>query len=230
VHVGRSIGARGRSQRRAGAAFRRLSGMTYRTARLVVLTALTAAILMLFPASVAAHAELVKATPADGATVEGTPAEISATFNEPLETDGSTFSLRNAAGERLAVGKIDPDDRTRLIIDPVPELAPGVYEVRWRAKSADGHAENDTWTFTVVAPTPTPAPTAASTASAEPTPNATPEPSPTPVPSPSASPAPTDPAGSTDGDVILPIIAGLAIVLLLAAVLLSRRGRPSTGA
>ena len=192
-----------------------------------------AAVLMLFPASVAAHAELERATPADGATVEGTPPEISATFNEPLETDGSTFSLRNAAGERLAVGNIDPDDRTRLIIDPVPELAPGVYEVRWRAKSADGHAENDTWSFTVApapTPSPTPAPTPASSASAEPTPSATPEPTPTPASSPSASPGPTDPAGSTDGDVILPIVAALAIVLVVGAVLLSRRNRPTTGA
>jgi methionine-rich copper-binding protein CopC len=204
--------------------------MTTRAIRLVVLTALTAALLALSPATVAAHAELVEAVPADGATVEGTPEEISAEFTEPLETDGSTFSLRNAAGERLAVGRIDPDDATRLIIDPVPDLAPGGYEVRWRAASTDGHAENDTWTFTVMAaptPTPTSGSTPGATASAEPTPSATPEP--TPVPSPSASPAPTDPTGSGEGDVLLPIIAALAIVLVGAGVLLTRRGRPSGG-
>ena len=200
--------------------------------RLVVLTALTAALLalLLFPVSVAAHAELREATPADGATVEGTPDEISAEFTEPLETDGSTFSLRNAAGERLAVGRIDPDDDTRLIIDPVPDLAPGGYEVRWRAASADGHAENDTWTFTVTAapsPTPTAESTPGATASPGSTPSATREP--TAVPSPSASPGPTDPTGAGDGDVILPIIAALAIVLIAAGVLLTRRGRPSDG-
>ena len=205
--------------------------MTSRTNRgfLFLLAAVAAALLLaLLPATVAAHAELVEATPADGATVEGTPEEISAEFTEPLETDGSTFSLRNAAGERLAVGRIDPSDDTRLIIDPVPDLAPGGYEVRWRAASADGHAENDTWTFTVTA-APSPAPTAASTpgatASADSTPSATPEP--TAVPSPSASPGPTDPTGSGDGDVILPIIAALAIVLIAAGFLLTRRGRPS---
>jgi copper resistance protein C len=210
--------------------------VTPRTTRLVVLAAL-AGVLMLFPASVAAHAELEKATPADGATVEGTPEEISAQFNEALVTDGSTFSLRNAAGERLAVGRIDPDDETRLIIDPVPTLKPGVYEIRWRAKSDDGHAENDTWTFTVVAPIPTkglptptssPEPSDAATQSAGPSPSATADA--TPASSPSASPGPTDPAGSTDSDVILPIVAALAIVLVVGAVLLSRRNRPSTDA
>jgi methionine-rich copper-binding protein CopC len=206
--------------------------MTSRTTKpRVAALAAVAATLLLFPASVAAHAELLEATPADGATVEGTPAEISAKFDEPLLTDGSTFSIRNAAGERLAVGQIDPDDATRLIIDPVPELAPGEYEIRWRAATADGHAENDTWRFTVTAaptPAPTPEPTAASTASAEPTPSVTPEPTATPAPS--ASPTPSEPAGSSDGDVILPIIAALAIVLIAAGFLLSRRGRPSDGA
>jgi len=194
----------------------------------------TVAALILFPAVVAAHAELIKATPEDGATVEGPPAEISAEFNEPL-VEGSAFTLRNAAGERLAVGRVDPDDETRMVIDPVPELAPGVYEVRWRAASADGHRENDTWSFTVTpaptpSPTPAPTPTPGSTTSAEPTPGATPEPSPTAASSPSASPGPSDPTGASDGDVILPIIAALAIVLIAAGVLLSRRGRPSDGA
>ena len=105
-----------------------------------------------------------------------------------------------------------------------------------RAATADGHAENDTWTFTVVAPTPTKAlPTPASspeasdvsTPSAEATPNASSESTPTPVPS--ASPGPSDPAAASDGDVILPIIAALAIVLIAAGFLLSRRGRPSDG-
>lgn len=193
--------------------------------------AAVAAVLILFPASVGAHAELVEATPADGATVEGTLDEVSATFSEPLETDGSTFSLRNAAGERLAVGGIDPADRTRLVIDPVPELGPGTYEVRWRAACADGHAEQDTWSFTVTAaPTPSPSPetTPASSANAEPTPS--PTPGSTAATSPSASPGPSDPAGSSDGDVILPIIAALAIVLVAAGFLLSRRGRPADGA
>ena len=207
--------------------------MTPGITRGVVVIGLTTTLLMLFPVPAAAHAELTEATPADGATIEGTPAEISAKFTEPLETDGSTFSIRNAAGERLAVGNIDPADRTRLIIDPVPELTPGKYEVRWRAASADGHAENDTWSF-IVTPAPTPSPTPASTpestASDAPTPSATPEPSPSAAASPSASPGTTDPAGSSDGDVILPIIAALTIVLVVAAVLLSRRGRASDGA
>ncbi len=189
--------------------------------------------LLSFPTVVAGHAELLEMVPEDGATVQGTPAEISATFSEPLETDGSTFSIRDAAGERLAVGSIDPDDPTRLVIDPVPELAPGRYEIRWQAASADGHIERDTWSFTVEAATPTPAPTpdasVAPSQSGGPGASASPAPTPSPTATPSGSLAPAgDPAGSTS-DVLLPIIAGLAIVIVAAALLLSRRGRPSDG-
>jgi methionine-rich copper-binding protein CopC len=188
-------------------------------------------LLMLLPAFVAGHAELLETVPADGTTVDGSPAEISSTFSEPLETDGSTFSVRNVAGERLAVGRIDPDDRTRLVIEPVPELGPGTYEIRWQAATADGHIERDTWSFTVAAAATTPAPTPSVDASVAPSPGVSPSASPAVTPSLTATPSgpitpPEDPAGST-ADVFLPIIAGLAIVILGAALLLSRRGRRS---
>ena len=202
-------------------------------ARLLALAAI-AILFLAFPASAVAHAELVEATPADGATVEGTPEEISATFSEPLNPDRSTFSIRDAAGERLAVGSIDPADPTRMVIDPVPELAPGVYEVRWTSVGTDPHLERDTWSFTVEAAAATPTPTPSANASVAPSPEVSPSASPAVTPSLTATPSgpitpPEDPAGATS-EVFLPIIAGLAIVILGAALLLSRRARHSDSA
>jgi hypothetical protein len=205
-------------------------------ARLIALAA-TAALLLLSPTAVAAHAELVETTPADGATVEGTPDELVAVFNEALEADGSSLSIRNAAGDRLAVGQVDPDDATRLLIADVPELAPGTYEMRWTASSDDGHLERDTWSFTVAAaeptPSPTPEPTASPSESAVPSASASAAPSPTAEPSteatasPSSVVTPPDDPASSSSDVVLPIVAGLAIVIVAAGLLLNRRGRPS---
>jgi copper resistance protein C len=197
--------------------------------RLLLLVAM-AALFLTYPATVAAHAELLAVTPADGATVEGTPEELAAAFDEDLEPE-SSLSIRNEAGDRLAVGRVDPNDSKRVVISDVPDLAPGTYEMRWTAATADGHVERGTWSFTVEAaptPSPTPAPTESGAPSAAPTPSATPEP--TAAPSPSASPATTDPASAAGTDVVLPIIAGLAIVLVGAGFLLARRGRPSDGA
>ena len=174
--------------------------------------------------TVAAHAELMETTPASDATVEGTPPEVVAVFSEGLRANGSGISLRNAADERVATGDVDPGDATRLVIEAVPDLAPGVYEGRWTAASADGHLERGTWTFTVTpAPTPTPDPTVAPTASASPSPSAAPSPTPaSPIaPSPTPVDVPGDQASGTD--VLLPILAGLAIVLIGAVALLGRR-------
>lgn len=175
----------------------------------------------------AAHAELIETTPADGATVMGTPDELVAVFDDELLVDASSLSIRNAQGERLAVGHVDPEEPTHLVIGDVPDLAVGTYEMRWTAGTADGHVERGTWTFTVAqatetpAPSPTPGETAGPSAAATAIPSA--------APTPSATPAPTDPTGAAGSDVILPIIAALAIVLIAAGVLLSRRSRPSGG-
>lgn len=178
---------------------------------------------LLLPATASAHAELTATTPADGAVVVGHPTELSATFSEALSAT-STLSLRNASGDRLAVGGPDPADARRLVIDPIPALEPGAYEVRWTALSDDGHVERGTWSFEVSA--------------AEPTATATPAPATSgDSPSPSTrTPRPTDegPPGSTvvgvttvlSTDLLTAIVAALAIVLLGGAFLLGRRGRP----
>jgi methionine-rich copper-binding protein CopC len=190
---------------------------------------------MLAPMSVLAHAALDEPTPADGATIEGQPASIEGTSTQDMEVDGSSIELRDADGTTVATGGVDPDDPRRMVIDPVPELSPGTYEVRWTTLSAeDGELDRDTWTFTVIAaptpeptpaPTPTPEPSATASPSATPAPTATP--AATPSPAPSASAPPDDGAAGSGSDVILPIVVGLAIVVVGGGVLLSRRGRAS---
>jgi hypothetical protein len=138
--------------------------------------------------------------------------------------------LRDPAGEELAEGGLDPDDPARLLIADVPDLAPGEYEVRWTVATDDGHVERDTWSFTVVAaptpsPSPTPAPTASAAPTAEPSVAATPTPSPTASPAPSASAGPDEEPAASTTDVILPIVAVLAIVVVGVGIVLSRRNR-----
>jgi copper resistance protein C len=195
--------------------------------RLVALVTV-ASVVLLFPATAAAHAELDTPTPADEATVEGTPDEVWGTFTQRIDPDGSSLVLRDADDSVVARGGPDPEDDERMAIADLPELAPGTYEVQWTTISAeDGELARGTWSFTVTAE-PSPSPTAEPTPSAAPTAaeTASPTPSPSAAPSPSASPAPSDPTGSS-GDAVLPIIAALAIVLIGAGYLISRRGRPS---
>jgi methionine-rich copper-binding protein CopC len=201
-------------------------------ARVLALAAM-AALLLLYPATAAAHAKLDVPSPKDGATVEGTPDEVSGTFTQKIEPDGSSLVLRDTNNKVVARGGPDPDDDKRMVITDLPELAPGSYEVQWTTISAeDGELARGTWSFTVAVAlktpgTPEPTVTATASASAAATASATPES--TASPSPAPTPTPTDQTGA-GSDVILPIIVALALVLAAAGFLLSRRGRPSGGA
>lgn len=189
--------------------------------------ALGLTLVLSFPAVVRADADIVERIPADGATVEGTPTEIAIIFDEAVDA-ASYLALRDASGTELARGGPDPEDPAKLVIDDVPDLAPGDYEVRLSLSSTDGHLTRETWSFTVVAaPTPTPTapptPTPDPSATAAPTPASTPTPAPTTAPT--SSPAPDGEPTASGSDVLIPIIAGLAIVAVAGGVLLSRRGR-----
>ena len=183
------------------------------------------------PSGVAAHAELEATVPAADTTVEGVPTEVAATFTEALLEDGSSLSLRDAAGTEVAEGGIDPDAPERLVIGDLPDLAPGEYEARWAAATDDGHLERGTWTFTVVAATapsnsPTPTPSAAPSVTASPTAAPSPSPAESPSIAPSPSPSGGDASQTASGtDVILPIVAALAAVAIVGLYLLTRRGR-----
>jgi copper resistance protein C len=202
--------------------------------------------LFLLPSVVLAHAELVKSTPKDGATLAASPAEIFATYSEAMDPSGSSLKLVDKDDTELATGDVDPDNAKRMSIDDVPDLAPGTYTVKSTTKSEeDGDIDRTEWSFTIKAaatPAPTATPTAAPTpspaASASPSPSASATASPSSSDSESASPSatasatPATPDGSDasgGSDVLLPIIAVAAIVAIVLGYLYSRRETPPTG-
>ena len=202
-----------------------------RGGRRLALVAATISVLFLLPGIAIAHAELVRAIPADGQTVTEPVAYVSGRYTEDLTAD-SSLRILDASGATIATGGVDPDDDRVMIVRPDAPLTSGTFTVRSTAISqVDSHPERVTWTFTVAAPataSPTPVPSgSAPAASSEPTPSpSTPAP-PVATLSPSPSAGPSDPATSV-GDVALPIIAALAIVLIGAGALLRRGRRPET--
>lgn len=174
----------------------------------------------------AAHAELLRANPEDGETVTRPVTAVTGRYTEDL-SDGSRLVIKDASGTTVGTGGIDPEDDRRLIALLAPALTEGSFTVESTARSADGHVERSTWRFTVsVAATPTATSSASAAASASPEPTPTAEPSTSPATSPSPSPSPaTDPTSAT-GDVLLPIVAALAIVAVGAGFLLNRSRSP----
>jgi methionine-rich copper-binding protein CopC len=101
-------------------------------------------------APAAAHAFLVKSSPARRAVVATPPSQVELEFNERLEPAYSTVSVWNEAGRRVDAGNagVAANDPRRLVV-AVPPLDAGRYTVRFRVLSVDGHIVESSFLFSV---------------------------------------------------------------------------------
>ena len=96
------------------------------------------------------HAVLVRSSPAHRAVLTQAPERVDLWFNERLEPAYSTVSVWTEAGAQ-ADGKdaaVASDDARRLTVS-LATRAPGVYTVKYRVLSVDGHVVDSRVTFTV---------------------------------------------------------------------------------
>jgi methionine-rich copper-binding protein CopC len=195
--------------------------------RLRVASLIAAFVILAVPGSALAHAELQRSIPDNGETVTDPVTVVTGTYSQDLAAN-SKLLVKDASGATVATGTVDPGNVRRMVARPDAPLGNGPYEVQSTSVSADdGDIERVQWTFTVAvaaSPSPTEVPSvSAGTSSPEATQSVVPSASATEAPSPS--PAPGD-STSDSSNVILPIIAALAIVAIGGVYLLNRnRGR-----
>jgi methionine-rich copper-binding protein CopC len=99
-----------------------------------------------------AHAELVTAVPAPGATVSGTFSELVLTFSEPVAA-GSEVLLFADAFQSIAGVSSSVSDKV-ITASLATSLAPGTYTVQWIAVSLDGHPVSGSYQFAIANPPP----------------------------------------------------------------------------
>jgi methionine-rich copper-binding protein CopC len=101
--------------------------------------------------SALAHAQLQKAAPAVGSTVQSSPNEIRLKFSEGVEPRFSGIALATEAGASAALGKpnLDPADNSVLVAPVLRALKPGAYTVTWHAVSVDTHKTQGSFNFTL---------------------------------------------------------------------------------
>lgn len=112
--------------------------------------ALLAAALVLAPLPAAAHAFLVKSSPARRATLSHPPSRVDLTFNERLEPSYSSVSVWSDKGTPVDLrdAAVAAGDPRRLGVS-LPTLPPGTYTVRFRVLSVDGHVVESSFPFTI---------------------------------------------------------------------------------
>lgn len=115
--------------------------------KIASLTGILAAMSLLAGQAIA-HARLVSATPAPGATVSA-PRTISLTFSERTVPAFSGFEVVNARGAEIPVQTRVSEDGKTISGSPRVALATGAYTVNWRIASSDGHRMTGETTFTV---------------------------------------------------------------------------------
>ena len=153
------------------------------------------------------HATLVSSSPADGEQVPVPPSRVSATFNEPMQTQFAAMTLIGPDGGQYGDGEPTVDD-TVISVAVRPGGPAGDYTANYRATSADGHVVSGSWTFRVLAAAPT-----------------TDNPAPTVPPD---TPAPTDTTGGGDtsgdgGTPVWPFVAVATAVVAAGALWAVRR-------
>lgn len=146
------------------------------------------------------HATLVSSDPADGGQVPVPPSRVSATFNEPMQTQFAAMTVIGPDGERYSAGEPTVDDTVISVAVRAGGPA-GDYTANYRATSADGHVVSGSWTFRVLAAAPA---VAAPTSLALPATDA---------------PAPTDTAEGSDtsGDSETPVWPFVAVATAVVA-------------
>lgn len=96
-----------------------------------------------------AHAYLVKSSPARRAILIRAPTEVQLWFNERLEPAFSRLSVWDSDGQQVDLGdaRVGPEP-TRLVVRLRP-LTPGIYTVKFRVLSVDGHIVEQQFSFTI---------------------------------------------------------------------------------
>ncbi len=117
------------------------------------IAAAIAASAFLFASTRVAHAHACpkSQTPSAGAEVSAAPAQVSITFDAPLESMFCRLQVLNIndSDETNGHATLGSDHRTLSV--PLKPLAPGEYTVRWAVVAEDGHRTEGSYTFTVTA-------------------------------------------------------------------------------
>ena len=194
-----------------------MSGLRRRLVSVAAATALlggaSVPAVMLAPVA-AAHSVLIATDPENGSELENSPEQVELTFNEEINQNFVTVTVRRADDSTNRVAG-DPTGDGDTVTAQVEDLDPGSYTIGYRVTSADGHVVTGSSVFSVASSEP-------GAGSAE---------------SSQTNGGATDPADPEDGaahaeesdsdggiNPAIWIVGGLAIVLIGGAFFLLRRG------
>jgi copper resistance protein C len=110
---------------------------------ILILSALVA------PHLVHAHAALVKSIPGRREVLSTMPPRIELCFNEEIELKFSSIRMTDGEGAPVALGDVESGAGAKCIAVAIKSRSIGVYTIRYRVLSQDGHVLEYGYQFTV---------------------------------------------------------------------------------
>ena len=118
------------------------------TGRSPLMAILGAIALVAIPAIASAHAFPESSDPAPGANLQTAPSQVTITFDDEIDPDGSSFKVTDSADAVVGTGESDLTVADRNVLrGDVTISEPGLYTVAWRALSIDGDETTGSFTF-----------------------------------------------------------------------------------
>ena len=115
--------------------------------RMLLRTSIVVSLLAPAP-TVLAHGDLVAASPGPWTVVAASPAAVRIEFSEGIEPRLSGLTVTGPDGKLVPTGELEVQ-RAVMTAPLARPLEPGVYRVRWRVLSVDGHDTKGSYTFEV---------------------------------------------------------------------------------
>ena len=108
-------------------------------------------LLLAYGSAAAAHPHLRMSIPAEGSVITAAPSQVTLGYSEVSRL--LALSLQKGAEPAVKITSLPQQPAQQLTV-ALPALAPGVYQLRWRALGDDGHVTSGSVHFTLVAPRP----------------------------------------------------------------------------
>lgn len=109
------------------------------------------AALTMFGSPAGAHNSLAGSSPADGASLDRLPSEITLTFAKEVPLDTMTVTVTDPSARRTSITDFRHGASKKIVVVPVSLSLSGLHSLRWRLVSADGHAISGRVEFTLAA-------------------------------------------------------------------------------
>jgi copper resistance protein C len=117
-----------------------------RTAAAALLGVLLAVLALTAAPSASAHATRIATDPPVNAVLATGPSQVSATFNEHLQTTFAAMTVVGPDGNLWSTGEPRVEG-AGISVDVKPLGPAGTYTVNYRVTSADGHVVSGSWPF-----------------------------------------------------------------------------------